>query len=55
MAESFMKTLKTEEVYINDYNTVSEATHNIHTFIEIVYNSKRLHSSLGYITPSTRS
>lgn len=51
MAESFMKTLKTEEVYINDYNTVSEAAINIHQFIEIVYNSKRLHSSLGYLTP----
>ena len=51
MAESFMKTLKTEEVYIKDYNTVSEATNNIHQFIEIVYNSKRLHSSLGYLTP----
>lgn len=51
MAESFMKTLKTEEVYINEYNTVSEATRNIHEFIEIVYNSKRLHSSLAYLTP----
>jgi putative transposase len=51
MAESFMKTLKTEEVYINEYNSVSEATRNIHQFIEIVYNSKRLHSSLGYLTP----
>jgi len=51
MAESFMKTLKTEEVYINDYCTASEAASNIHKFIEIVYNSKRLHSSLGYLTP----
>jgi len=51
MAESFMKTLKTEEVYINDYCTASEALNNIHQFIEIVYNSKRLHSSLGYLTP----
>jgi putative transposase len=51
MAESFMKTLKTEEVYINDYNSVSEATSNINTFIGIVYNAKRLHSSLGYLTP----
>jgi transposase InsO family protein len=51
MAESFMKTIKTEEVYINEYNTVSEATDNIHSFIEIVYNSQRLHSSLGYLTP----
>jgi len=54
MAESFMKTLKTEEVYINDYCTASEATNNIHKFIEIVYNSKRLHSSLGYLTPSEK-
>jgi len=51
MAESFMKTLKVEEVYISDYQTVSQATSNIHQFIETVYNSKRLHSSLGYLTP----
>lgn len=51
MAESFIKTLKTEEVYINDYQTVSDAEINIPRFIEIVYNSKRLHSSLGYLTP----
>jgi len=51
MAESFMKTLKTEEVYINDYSTASEAVSNIHKFIDSVYNSKRLHSSLGYVTP----
>jgi len=51
MAESFMKTLKTEEVYINEYNTASEAVNNIHKFIDSVYNSKRLHSSLGYLTP----
>ena len=51
MAESFMKTFKTEEVYLNDYSTVSEAASNFHQFIEIVYNSKRLHSSLGYLTP----
>ena len=51
MAESFMKTLKTEEVYINEYNTITDASSNIEHFIEIVYNSKRLHSSLGYLTP----
>lgn len=51
MAESFMKTLKTEEVYINEYNTISEARINIEHFIEVVYNKKRLHSSLGYRTP----
>ena len=51
MAESFMKTLKTEEVYINEYNTISDARINIEHFIEVVYNKKRLHSSLGYRTP----
>lgn len=51
MAESFMKTLKTEEVYINEYNTIAEVIDNIEHFIEIVYNRKRLHSSLGYRTP----
>ena len=51
MAESFMKTLKTEEVYINDYHGFSDAYANIERFIEIVYNNKRLHSSIGYRTP----
>jgi len=51
MAESFMKTLKTEEVYLNEYENLDDAKHNIDRFIEIVYNSKRLHSSLGYQTP----
>lgn len=51
MAESFMKTLKTEEVYLNEYSTISEASINIERFIEIVYDKKRLHSSLGYMTP----
>jgi transposase InsO family protein len=51
MAESFMKTLKAEEVRINEYRSFTEAWENIERFIEIVYNSKRLHSSLGYNTP----
>jgi transposase InsO family protein len=51
MAESFMKTLKYEEVYINEYNTIADVVDNIQHFIEIVYNRKRLHSSLGYRTP----
>ena len=51
MAESFMKTLKTEEVYINEYHDFSDAYANIERFIEIVYNNKRLHSSIGYRTP----
>ena len=51
MAESFMKTLKVEEVYINEYRNFKEAQNNIEHFIKIVYNSKRLHSSLCYRTP----
>ena len=50
-AESFMKTLKAEEVYIKEYKTFKEAYKNIKQFIEIVYNKKRLHSSIGYLPP----
>ena len=50
-AESFNKTLKVEEVYINEYETFEEALENIKHFIEIVYNKKRIHSGIGYITP----
>lgn len=50
-AESFMKTLKYEEVLLNEYDTFEEAKRNIARFIESVYNRKRLHSSLGYRTP----
>ena len=51
-AESFMKTLKAEEVYMNEYRTFDEAHVNIKEFIEEVYNSKRLHSSIGYVPPN---
>ena len=51
MAESFMKTLKTEEVYLNEYSTLLEAKLSIEHFIAQVYNHKRLHSSIGYQTP----
>ncbi len=50
-AESFFKTLKREEVYLNQYHTFAEAEANIAQFIEDVYNTKRLHSSLGYVPP----
>lgn len=50
-AESFFKTLKVEEVYLNDYRTTTEARENIAHFIEAVYNQKRLHSALGYLPP----
>jgi putative transposase len=50
-AESFFKTLKYEEVYLKDYRTFEEALMNLEPFIEDVYNTKRLHSSLDYRPP----
>jgi putative transposase len=51
-AECFFKTLKREEVYLKQYHTFQEAEDNIREFIEEVYNTKRLHSSLGYLPPT---
>jgi putative transposase len=50
--ESFMKTLKYEEVHRNDYRDLSEAKAGIQEFLERVYNQKRLHSALGYVPPA---
>ncbi len=50
-AERFFKTVKQEEVYLKEYQTFEEASANIGRFIEDVYNTKRLHSSLGYVPP----
>jgi transposase InsO family protein len=50
-AESFMKTLKQEEIDGRDYRDLDEARHGIGTFIEQVYNRQRLHSSLDYRPP----
>lgn len=49
--ESFMKTLKYEEVYRQEYRDLAEARASIQRFIEKVYNQKRLHSALGYRPP----
>ena len=49
--ESFMKTLKYEEVLRNEYRDLAEARASIVEFIEKVYNQKRLHSALGYLPP----
>lgn len=51
-AESFMKTLKCEQVYLSEYENLSDARAQIGHFLEAVYNQKRLHSSLGYLPPS---
>jgi putative transposase len=51
MAESFMKTLKYEEVRLWDYKTMDDVLKRVPFFISQVYNKKRLHSSLGYVPP----
>lgn len=51
-AESFMATLKREEVYLSEYEDMAETLSRIGYFIEDVYNTKRLHSSLGYLPPA---
>jgi transposase InsO family protein len=49
--ESFMKTLKREEIYANEYRTLEHLATNIEQFIEEYYNRCRLHSALGYRPP----
>ena len=50
--ESFMKTLKYEEVYRTEYRDLAEAYASISAFLERVYNQHRLHSALGYVPPA---
>jgi transposase InsO family protein len=51
-AESFIKTLKYEEVYLNEYEDLREARTSIGRFLDQVYNEERLHSALGYCPPA---
>lgn len=51
-AERFMRTIKEEEVDLSDYSKFSDAYYQIRVFIQDVYLTKRIHSSLGYLTPS---
>jgi putative transposase len=50
-AESFMKTLKVEEIYLAGYKTFADVTSRLPVFLEDVYNAGRMHSSLGYLSP----
>jgi len=51
VCESFMKTLKQEEIYCNQYRDFEELSAHLEEFIENYYNRQRLHSALGYRTP----
>lgn len=50
--ESWFKTLKAEEVYLCEYETYNDVLESVPKFIEAVYNAKRMHSSLGYLSPN---
>ena len=51
MMESFFKTLKHEEVYLYEYDTIDDVNARVSHFIEQVYNVKRLHSAIGLMPP----
>jgi len=50
--ESFMKTLKQEEIHCRQYHDLEELAAHVEEFLEVYYNQQRLHSALGYLTPA---
>jgi putative transposase len=51
-AERLIRTIKEEEVYLSDYQDFTDAYQQLGRFLDDVYNCKRIHSALGYLTPS---
>ena len=51
-AERLMRTIKEEEVDLSEYQDLADARRQLGRFLDDVYNTKRIHSSLGYLTPS---
>ena len=50
-AERLIRTIKEEEVYLSDYQDFTDAHQQLARFLDDVYNCKRIHSALGYLTP----
>jgi len=50
-AESFVKTLKREEIYALEYETLNDLRNRLPRFLDEIYNRRRIHSTLGYLTP----